>query len=186
MRTASSPKESGASHRTPKPRAKHRSTALASQLLECGATAPLWSAHEGAGGMLNGAGVRVRRGSAALVRPRSSGQEAQRAGVRVVQSRTKAVLRTALQNCELRTDPSLTQRSLWSAARQRRFGPRSQQPPACSGESARAGSYLPGSVACGVRICRIIPDRASSRSSSPSRNFSQCSRTMRESGEVFW
>jgi len=49
------------------------STASAARFLECGATAPLWFAYQEAGGMVKGAGGRV------------------------VRSRTKAVLRTALQ-----------------------------------------------------------------------------------------
>ncbi len=103
------------------------------RILECGAAAPLHRVRRTVFG--------VRRGSAALVRARSSGRDAQenprrrcepmpwcdcwfaprsarqdadRTFIRdtVVCSRTKAVLRTALQNFELRTDPSLTPRRL--------------------------------------------------------------------------
>ncbi len=38
------PRKAVLPHRTPKPRAKHSSIALAAQFLECGATAPLWFA----------------------------------------------------------------------------------------------------------------------------------------------
>jgi len=147
------------SHRTPKLRATHGSIAHAAQLLECGAPAPLWFAHEAAGGMLR----RIREGGVnecqgmAACSPRGARNRMRTAPSPGTQwfarepkrcfaphskspdaREPKRCCRTALQNCELRTDPSLTPRSFWSAARQRRFGSRTKQRAGCSGESAKA------------------------------------------------
>ncbi len=74
-------------------------------------------------------------------RPRTKQRAGSKAAsVRVVRSRTKAVLRTALQKLRGERDGSVRDSQLWSAARQRRFRPRTKQ---------RAGSK-----AASVRVVR--------------------------------